>query len=182
MAEKEFNFKIAKQILAKWAEEEVIPSAQRNIGATQSVQETNKKGTKTKKRRRVASGALKSSLTFFIRKGGGGAKVVFTAKDPARSYAKVIEWGRKPGSKQPPTAEIRKWMDTKRVRLQAEGGGFIKETDAMRDSVAYLIARNMAKHGFQGIHYYRDAINDNLPTLSSEIARNIAEIFTDIPE
>jgi len=179
---KEFNYKVAKQILAAWASEEVIPAAQRNIGATQPVKETNSKGTRIKRRRRVASGNLKSSLTFFIKKGGEGAKVVFTAKDTARSYAKVIEWGRSPGRKQPPTAEIRKWMDTKRVRLQAEGGGFIRETDAARDAVAYAIARKIGKYGFEGIHFYRDAINDKLPLLSDQIAKNIAEIFTDIPD
>ena len=177
---KEFNFKLAKQIMARWAEEEVIPAAQRNIGATQSVKETNSKGTRIRKRRRVASGNLKSALTFFIRKGGEGPRLQFTAKDPARQYAKVIEWGRSPGRKQPPTAEIRKWMDTKRVRLQAEGGGFIKETDAMRDQVAYLISRKIGKYGFEGIHYFRDAVNDKLPLLTADFKNNIEDIFSDI--
>jgi hypothetical protein len=171
--------KAIRQILTTWAREEVIPAAQRNIGATQTVMERNARGVKARKRRRVATGALKSSLTFFIKKGGDW-KLVFTAKGSAAQYAPVIEWGRKPGSKPPPTYAIRQWMDEKRVRLQNESGGFIKETPGQRDRVAYLIARKIGKFGFPGIHYMRDAIEDKAPLLVEEYRKYLGGTFDNL--
>jgi hypothetical protein len=152
--------------------------------------ERNARGVKARKRRRVATGKLKSSLTFFIRKGGDW-KIIFTAKGDAANYAPVIEWGRKPGSKQPPTYAIRQWMDrnpnmregsaqSRRIGLRGEGGGFIKETPGQRDRVAYLIARKIGKFGFPGIHYMKEAVEDKAPLLVDEYRKYIADVFENL--
>jgi hypothetical protein len=167
-----------KPILAAWAEK-VIEAAQRNLGATQSVKETNASGTKMKKRRRVASGNLKSSLTFFIRKGGGNTKLIFTAKGSAKNYADVIEKGRRPNSTPPPIEPIIQWMRTKPVRLQKSGGGFVKQTDAGIRSAAFLISRKIGRYGITGIHYMEDAVNDNLPELETDLQKYIETELND---
>ena len=179
-----------KPILAAWAEK-VIESAQRNLGATQSVKETNASGTKMKKRRRVASGNLKSSLTFFIRKGGGNTKLIFTAKGSAKNYADVIEKGRRPNSTPPPIEPIIRWMrgrslDTKGnevkgrgIRLQGKGGGFVKQTDAGIRSAAFLISRKIGRYGITGIHYMEEAVNDNLPELETDLQKYIETELND---
>jgi hypothetical protein len=155
-----------KQILAEWAQNVVIPRAQRNIGATQSVRETNASGTRTRQRRRVASGTLKESLTFFIKKGAGQTKLTFTAKGKAKQYADVIEQGRRPNRTPPPIEPIYQWMKQKNIRLQKPGGkGFDKQTDEKLRSVAYLISRKIGKYGITGIHYMEEAVNDSLDDL-----------------
>jgi len=162
-----------KPILAAWAEK-VIEAAQRNLGATQSVKETNASGTRIKKRRRVASGNLKNSLTFFIRKGGGNTKLIFTAKGSAKNYADVIEKGRRPNSTPPPIEPIIQWMRVKGVRLQKQGGGgFAKQTDAGIRSAAFLISRKIGRYGITGIHYMEEAVNDNLPELELDLQKYI---------
>jgi hypothetical protein len=137
---------------AKEFAEDVIGRAQRNIGAQRTI--------KGKKRRRVSSGTLKDSLIFFTARSKFKTVLDFTVLDKVDAYAGVIEYGRKKGAKQPPTSAILAWMDQKRIRVQKPGGGFQKETPALRRSVAFLIARAIKRDGIEGIHYYRDAITD----------------------
>ena len=172
-----------KQILANWAET-VVETAQRNLGATQNVVERGSYGQRTRKRRRVASGNLKRSLTFFIRKGSGNTKIVFTAKGSAKDYADVIEKGRRPNSKPPPIEPIVRWMrgkgvddkkisGAKQVRLRKPGGGFAKGGEDAIRSAAYLIARKIGKYGITGIHYYEEAVEQNLPELKVEVEKYV---------
>jgi hypothetical protein len=65
--------------------------------------------------------------------------------------------------------------------LQKKGGGFIKETPALRKSVAFLIARSIKENGIEGIYYYRDAIRDaieNADELFLEALKKEIEIRT----
>jgi hypothetical protein len=169
-----------KQILAEWAQNVVIPRAQRNIGATQSVRETNASGTRTRQRRRVASGTLKESLTFFIKKGAGQTKLTFTAKGKAKQYADVIEQGRRPNRTPPPIEPIYQWMKQKNIRLQKQGGkGFDKQTDEKLRSVAYLISRKIGKYGITGIHYMKEAVDDSLPELRRDLQQYVSNKLDD---
>lgn len=129
---------------------DVVESAQRNIGAFRTI--------RGKKRRRVATGDLQKSLTYFIAQNGWKYVVEFTTEASTAQYADVIEKGRRPGSKPPPSSAILKWMNQKNIRLQKKGGGFIKETPALRRNAAFMIARSIGKKGIEGIHYYRDAV------------------------
>ena len=156
-----------KRILSAWAIK-VVETAQRNLGATQTVIEQTKDGPKSRKRRRVASGNLKDSLNFFIQKGAGNLKVKFGAKGSAKQYADVIEEGRRPNSKPPPPSEILKWMRQKNIRLRS-GGGFVKETEANRARAAEDIARKIGKYGITGVHYYKEAVEQHLPELREDM-------------
>jgi hypothetical protein len=131
--------------------EDVISRAQRNLGAFRSIN--------GKRRRRVSTGKLKDSLIYFVARDRFKTVVDFTTKDEVDSYAGVIE----------------------KIRLQKKGGGFIKETPALRKSVAFLIARSIKENGIEGIYYYRDAIRDaieNADELFLEALKKEIEIRT----
>lgn len=132
----------------------VVERAQRNLGATRVVN--------GKKRRAVASGNLKESLSFVRSSTKNFEFINFTATGDARKYANVVEYGRKKGAKQPPRDAIAKWIKQKPVRLQKKGGGFIPMTESNINSAAFLIARSIAKKGIPELRYYRDAVEAEL--------------------
>jgi hypothetical protein len=153
--------------------EDVIARAQRNLGAFRTIN--------GKRRRRVSTGRLKNSLQYFVARDKFRTVVDFTTKDEVDSYAGVIEMGRRKGARQPPSSAILQWMDDKNIRLQKKGGGFIKETPALRKSVAFIIARSIKENGIEGIYYYRDAIRDaieNADELFLEALKKEIEIRT----
>ena len=66
-----------------------------------------------------------------------GAKLVNTAP-----YAKVIEWGRRPGAKAPPPEVIREW-----VRQKLVPAGKVDDNEAAIKSAAFLIGRAIKRRG-----------------------------------
>jgi len=132
----------------------VIERAQRNLGATRTVN--------GKKRRSVATGNLKNSLSYVKSITRSLAFVNFTATGSARNYANVVEYGRRKGARQPPVDAIKKWIKAKPVRLQKKGGGFIPMTESNVNSAAFLIARSIAKKGTPETRFYRDAVEAEL--------------------
>lgn len=66
-----------------------------------------------------------------------GAKLVNLAP-----YAKVIEWGRRPGAKAPPPEVIQAW-----VRAKLVSSGKVGDTDKEVKSVAFLIGRAIKRRG-----------------------------------
>lgn len=146
---------------------DIIERAQRNIGATRTI--------KGKKRRRVASGDLKDSLTYSITKGQRTTKVLFGASGKASKYAGVIEKGRRPNSKQPPTEPITQWIKTKRLKPRNNKGVIQKMTEARIRSMAFAIAKSIGKNGIEGIHYFEDAIKDTMDERGQELTAALAE-------
>ena len=66
-----------------------------------------------------------------------GAKLVNLAP-----YAKVIEWGRRPGAKAPPVEVIREW-----VRQKLVPAGKVDDNEAEIKSAAFLIGRAIKRRG-----------------------------------
>lgn len=146
---------------------EIVERAQQNIGAYRMI--------RGKKRRRVSSGKLKDSLTYSITKGQRTTNVKFGASGSASKYANVIEQGRRPNSKPPPTSAIMDWMKQKPIRLRGPKGGFVKSTESEMRKVAYLIARSIGVHGIEGIHYFQEAVEDVMKERGEELAVALAE-------
>lgn len=152
---------------------DIIERAQRNIGATRTI--------KGKKRRRVASGDLKDSLTYSITKGQRTTKVLFGASGKASKYAGVIEKGRRPNSKPPPVGTIQnpgpimQWIKTKRLKPRNNKGVIQKMTEARIRSMAFAIAKSIGKNGIEGIHYFEDAIKDTMDERGQELTAALAE-------
>jgi len=152
--------------------DEVIEVAQKNLGAYRSVKGANGK---TYRRRAVASGTLKNSLGYSIKKIGGTSSIVFSAGGKAKQYYLAVNNGRSKGTMPPPQA-IENWMRIKPIRLRG-AKGFIKQTPKGMARAAFAIAKSIKKRGIEPFPYYTDAINEvlekRLPYITEEITRQI---------
>jgi hypothetical protein len=144
-----------------------VERAQRNLGATRTV--------RGKKRRAVATDALRKSLKFTVRASKSGYNFSFKSL----SYGKYVEFGRKANSKQPPSEPILQWIKAKRIKPK-EDGKFVKATPARLKGLAFMISRKIGKQGIEPLYFYRDAINDTLEEYSERIATELTkQILTD---
>ncbi len=95
--------------------------------------------------------------------------VDFTVKGTAGKYADVIEFGRTPGAKMPPTKAIMEWIRIKPLKLRNKQGQFIKSTESAIKSAAIAIAKSIGEKGIQGINYYTEAIEDTWPEYADKL-------------
>ena len=147
---------------------DVVEAAQRNLGATRKI------GGKT--RRRVASGKLKDGLAFKNLTRYNNPVLQFGVDDQAlKKYADVIEYGRRPGARQPPVGPIIEWMNIKGIRPRSKDGGFIKLPESaearanLQRSIAWSISRSIGKKGIVGIKYYTEALETVLEKRGPEL-------------
>jgi hypothetical protein len=145
----------------------VIERAQRNLGATRTIN--------GKKVRRVSSGTLKDSLTFTINYKARSTEILFGASGKAKYYGDIIEEGRKPNSKMPPIGPIMDWMKQKPVRLRGPKGGFVKTTPEGLRSAAFAIAKAIGKRGIVGIHFMKDAIEEELLAAGEDFTNQLVK-------
>lgn len=165
MAQSSFN-KIWSEALGTFGAE-VVERAQRNLGASRMVN--------GKKRRSVASGNLKNSLSFMRVPIQSPRSVVFFAKGTAGEYADVVEQGRRAHSKAPPVDKILEWMRVKPVRLRGPAGGFIAASEKQKIRVAFAIARRIGERGIPPVWYFRDALNETLIDRQDELQEKLGE-------
>ena len=78
-------------------------------------------------------------------------------------YAPVMEYGRKPGGKMPPVDAIKLWVIRK---LQVP----IEEAE----SVAWAVAKHIAKHGIEGKHYFKEGLEASEPHINTLFANAVA--------
>lgn len=164
-----------QQALTSFADE-VIRVAKIDIEAKRTIN-----GRRTN---RVASGNLRDSLTYTLLETSKGTQIAFTVKDAKTAeYADVIDKGRRPNRKQPPTEAILKWMKIKGIKLRDSNNKILKKqpvmklktvkvkakgkrkaknvkraTDSRWNAAAYNIARAIGKRGIVGINYMDNAI------------------------
>ena len=144
-----------------------------------------------KRRRRVASGRLRDSLTFRLWKRGKTDVIIFTTNsDETREYADVIEEGRRPNSTPPPIAPILAWIKIKKIKLRNVDAPNVMQRSQFKkratkpkdkDDELLLVARRMSisigKKGIKGIHYFQEAIDDALDEFDDTI---ISALIQDI--
>lgn len=148
-----------------------VERAQRNLGATRTV--------RGKKRRAVATDALRKSLKFTVRASKSGYNFSFKSL----SYGRFVEYGRGPtknkGGKGELRANIEKWIKVKGIKPR-ENGKFVKATPARLKGLAFVISRKIHEKGIEPLYFYRDAINDTLEEYSDRIADELTkQILTD---
>jgi hypothetical protein len=142
----------------------VVERAQRNLGATRTVN--------GKRRRAVASDTLRQNLTYTVKQENGKTILYFSAKGKAKKYAMYVEYGRRPNKRMPPVAAIEKWMKQKPVRIRRQGR-IVKQTPELIKQTAFQIARKIGEQGIPALNYYRDAIQDTVEEMKSTIARDV---------
>ena len=144
-----------------------------------------------KRRKRVASGKLRDSLTYRIWKRGKKDVIIFTTNsDETRKYADVIEEGRRPNSTPPPIAPILAWIKLKGIRLRNVDASNVMHRSQFKKKAStkkeqkdelLLMARRMSisigKKGIKGIHYFQEAIDDALDEFDDNI---ISAVIQDI--
>ena len=159
----------------------VVERAQRNLGATRTVN--------GKKRRAVASGNLKNNLIYRVRidHKNGVATVSFGAKPSLGIYPQVVEVGRRRGATPPPIQPIYDWMKRKRIVSRDKSGRVLKqvyiatrgknkgkEVDR-RWHHASMISKKIGREGIPALHYYRDAIRDEVNDPSTNFIKAFAD-------
>lgn len=132
--------------------QDVVERAQLELGAYRTVN--------GKKRRAVATGLLKNSLTYRSTTRYNNPIIDFGASGKAGDYLKYVTFGRKKGARMPPLKPILDWMRIKRLRPRNKNGGFIKATDGNLRSMAWNIARSISKKGIEPFPFYANAIED----------------------
>lgn len=144
-----------------------------------------------KRRRRVASGKLKDSLTYRLWKRGKKDVFIFTTNSKAtREYADVIEEGRNPNRTPPPIQPILDWIKIKKIKLRnvdapnvMQRSQFKKRPTEPKDQekellkMAIRISKSIGIKGIKGIHYFEEAIDDALEEFDDQI---ISALIQDI--
>lgn len=152
---------------------DVVERAQRNLGATRIVKKTIKKNGKEKqvirRKRAVATGDLKNSLTFTLRKVSDGYEVTFKARGKAAQYADVVEDGRREGLKGPKTEPILQWIRTKGIKVRDGDGKILKQTPWRQRGLAYIIARRIGENGIEPVKYFENAYKDAIEEREQDI-------------
>lgn len=121
-----------------------------------------------------ATGRLRSSLTLDITTGDTFTNLKLGWNKEDVDYASAVETGRKAG-KQPPIADIEKWITDKGIDVRAfkkpaakRKGLKSKPYDVLkaRKSLAFIIARRIGRYGTEPTHFWSDVVNvrsfDNL--------------------
>lgn len=163
--------------------EKVISNAQRELGTTKprkSYRAKWRKGKllsyeiKMKRRRTDNSGALRESLSYNVEKVQGGFVLTISSLD----YGIFVNEGRDPGKGMPP-AILKRWLKSKPVRLQKEGGGFVKQTSKGIDSLAFLINRKIKTFGIEANPFMTMSLEKYRPELAGSIGEKYAEDLAD---
>ena len=143
---------------------DVVEKAMQNLGAYRTV--------KGKKRRAVASDTLRKSLSYYYN--ARRNKIEFFAKGEASKYADVVEYGRRPNSKQPPVEAIIQWMKIKPIKVRSMDGKIVKQTPERIKSAAFNIARAIGKRGIPPLFYWRDAVNEMIDIYEPQFAEALS--------
>jgi hypothetical protein len=141
--------------------ESVVRRAMSNLKVMRSI--------RGKSRNRVATGNLMESLTYKLRVRNNKYTMDFTTKSwLTKRYADVIEYGRKPNSKAPPSDAIYDWLKIRKIRLRNQKGQFIKTTESRLRSASWNIAQSIGRKGIVGINYFNEAITEEIDARGDE--------------
>ncbi len=84
-------------------------------------------------------------------------------------YAEVVEEGRRPGQRMPPSSALVTWVEKKLGVPEEHAAG-----------VAFVIARSIGKRGFAGAHMFREGVKATMAHMEHEAAQLGIEIKSDL--
>lgn len=109
---------------------------------------------------RVNTGTLNKSLAYRLKIKSNSIGISVFAKGKANKYFGSMEDGRRAGASAPPVSAIRAWIDERRIKLRNKDGKIVKQTDALKNQVAFLIARSIGKKGIKGWNAFEYALEN----------------------
>lgn len=123
-----------------------------------------------------ATGSLRDSIRFTITRFGTSYKFELRLAD----YYEWVDKGRAPG-KQPPIADILKWIKDKRFVInkkgqfatKTKGSKLQKISDNLKlsNQLAFAIARKIGKHGTKGNNFYSSTVPQWVEELKKELPK-----------
>lgn len=128
--------------------------AQQVVTNAKSILTSNKK---------IASGKLVNSVRYTIDPQG---KISFLYA----TEGKWVTFGRRKGSRQPPTAPIETWIKQKGIKGRDSRGRFITDK-----SLAYLIARGIKRDGIAPLPFMKLAIDQSIKQLGKSLKTSVAK-------
>ena len=128
--------------------------AQQVVTNAKSILTSNKK---------IASGRLVNSVRYTIDPQG---KISFLYA----TEGKWVTFGRRKGSRQPPTAPIEQWIKQKGIKGRDSRGRFITDK-----SLAYLIARGIKRDGIEPLPFMKLAIDQSIKQLGKSLKTSVAK-------
>tara|TARA_R100001530_G_C4305191_1_gene151532 strand:+ start:297 stop:848 length:552 start_codon:yes stop_codon:yes gene_type:complete len=171
-----------KDVLEQFGDN-VVSNAQRELGATKTRNSYKAKwkngklqSYKVVKRKRKSdnTGALRESLSYKVLRKGD----LFILEISALDYAIYVDQGRKPGKGIPVTI-LKRWIKSKPVRLQKDGGGFVKQTDKAINSLSFLINRKIKTFGIEPTNFMSNSVDKFQPKLAEELTPAYAAFIAD---
>lgn len=123
------------------------------------------------------TGRLSQSGKVQRTKEGDGYDVGFLMGE--QSYAGAVEYGRRAG-KMPPVQDLRQWIRKKHsgpfnaIRSAAAFSG--RSQDSLLTSVAWAVAKHIAKHGTKPHAFFAPAVQKNRQRILNDVRDAIAQI------
>ena len=80
-----------------------------------------------------------------------------------------MEEGRHAGRTAPPVSVIRRWIDERRIKLRNKDGQIVKQTEELKNQVAFLIARSIGSKGIKGWNAFQYALDNTWEEYQDEL-------------
>jgi hypothetical protein len=109
---------------------------------------------------RVNTGTLNKSLAYRLKIKKSNIGVSVFAKGKASKYFGSMEDGRGANKKSPPSSVIYDWINQRGIKLRDKDGRIQKQTESLKRSVAFLIARSIGKKGIKGWNAFEYALEN----------------------
>lgn len=164
--------------------EEIIVEAKRNISKRNVIQypaynvtingKTKSVPAQVKRQNRIATGRLLNNIKYYIQDYSTGPRIFFRGGTGTANYWDVIERGRRPNKKPPPSSVIEKWLELKGIRPRKR----VKNLNKWRSGMAFVIAQHIGARGIKGIEYFQKATDKVMETYGIEIDKRYAKVLS----
>lgn len=118
---------------------------------------------------RVNTGLLNKSIAYRLKIKSNSIGISIFAKGSATQYFGVMEEGRHAGRTAPPVSVIRRWIDERRIKLRNKDGQIVKQTEELKNQVAFLIARSIGSKGIKGWNAFQYALDNTWEEYQDEL-------------